>query len=155
MFPFFVGSPSPIVDVTGYPLNRFRMLDSSLAIVRDVVSFMEFQQWTRIAVITDLEDTYYSQTAQVFLNNINQNPKISVSLYLQVQGSVHLNDGFDPNVILVSVSVDVSRQIVETAKNANLMWPRYAWIFHTHTPFRISQSTPPTSMDCFSFRMAN
>ena len=145
-FPFFMGTSSPIVNVTGFPFSLFRMLDSSLAIVRAVVSFLEFHQWTRVAVITDLQDTYYSQTAQAFLNNIKQNPNISVSLYSQVQGNVDLK-GFDANVIFVSASVGVSRQIMEMAKNASMMWPSYAWIFHTHAMQDFSINTGTTYLN--------
>lgn len=56
--PLFIGSLY-LTPRTQLPSNQFRMLDSALSIAEAVVSFVEYQHWTKIAVITDLENTYY------------------------------------------------------------------------------------------------
>lgn len=107
------------------------MLDSSQCIVEAIVSFMEYQQWTRIAIITDLDDTYYLQMAEAFLRHIKKRT-ISVSFYLQAQNSIQLR-GFDAKVVLVSASLNVSRQVIAKARENKWSWPTHAWMFHTHS----------------------
>ena len=135
-FPIFIGSPSPAIAVDTAS-NHFRMLDSSKSFAQAVVAFMEYQHWARVAVITDLDDTYYLQTAETFLKHIKQlkhrhQTNISVSLYLQARDSVRL-EGFDARVVLVSASLAVSRQVISKASERAWRWPTHAWMFHTHS----------------------
>lgn len=136
MLPIFIGSPSPAIAVDTES-NHFRMLDSSLSIAQAVVAFMEYQHWTRVAIITDLENTYYLQTAETFLKLIKQlkhrnETSISVSLYLQAKDSMKLG-GFDAKVVFVSASLALSRQVISKACESGWRWPTHAWMFHTHS----------------------
>lgn len=153
-FPVFVGSLSPTTAVaTEFPFNQFRMLDSSLSIAQAVVSFMEYQHWTRIAVITDIDNTYYLQTAEAFLKHmknlrcINQT-NISVSFYLQARNSIQLGD-FDAKVVIVSASLKLSRQIISKASANGWTWPTHAWLFHTHSPEDLITNAPISGLFFF------
>lgn len=131
-FPLVIGSLSP--DTSALPANAFRMLDSSLTIVEAVVKFLEFQDWSRLAIITDLHDTFHLQIAQALLERIEQLASINVSAYIKVQDSLNLTKGFDPRVSFVSASLSVTRSILRQAhQDAKLRWPYHAWIFHTYT----------------------
>lgn len=150
-FPFFVGSLSPPAPLRNeanvLPRNQFHMLDSSLSVVQAVVSFMKYEKWTRIAVITDIDDTYYSQTAETFVEEIKRHPNISVSIYLRIQDIVSLEESFDARVVFVSASLNVSREVILSASNRNWMWPTHAWLFHTHTLEDLSIGIPITHLN--------
>lgn len=134
-FPFIIGSMSPSVLRTNSSPNVFYMLNSSLPIVEAIVKFMEYQQWSRLAVITDLQDTYYSQTADTFLKYIknSSNTGISISSYNRVQNHFQLTKSFDAKVVLVSASLGVSRKLIKAAFQTERTWPTHAWLFHTHS----------------------
>ena len=134
-FPFFIGSLSPTIRKMQLPSNLHFMLDFSLAIVEALVRFMEYQQWTRLAVITDLDSSYYFQTADTFLKYIKSHRNISISLYEQVgfHNSLNLGKSFDAKVVFVSASLKTLREVVKMAIENEWMWPTHAWIFHTHS----------------------
>ena len=134
-FPLFIGSLSPVLQRTDLPPNLHYLVDSSLVIVKALVNFMEHQRWTRVAVITDYDDTYYFQTANTFLQYIKMHTKISVSMHEQVSlcEDVFLEENFDARVIFVSVSLSAARKIMKLAIKNKWIWPTHVWIFHTHS----------------------
>lgn len=131
-FSFFIGSMSPMIHKAKLPSNFYYMLDSSLAIVKAVMSFIEHQQWTRVAIITEVENNFYSQTASTFLNCLDTHENITISQYKQVS-SLHLDKSFDAKVVFVSASLDMVGEVLQLARKYQWDWPTHAWIFHTHS----------------------
>lgn len=132
-FPVISGSQSPdVYNVELHP-NLLHIFSSSISIIKAVVRLMEYQQWRRVGIITDLEDTFYSQTANHFTNFIRMYTTLSIVSYTQVQSFSKLPKSFNTRVVFVSTDLSTAIQIICDAFHRGFKWPSYAWIFHTHS----------------------
>ena len=133
-FPLISGSLFPeLYDTYKHP-NLLHMYNSSLAIMKALADFMNYQHWTRIAIITDKDDTFYSQIAKHFVQFTQTNTtQISISLYLEVHKYFRIPENFEARIVLVSTRLSTARRIICSALEKGHTWPSYAWIFHTHS----------------------
>ena len=118
--------------VTGHGI--FYMSSSSSVIVNAFLHLLKQFNWTRIGIISDDLDTYFSQTTSLLLKRIDTQD-IKISPYIEY---TTVNDilvqrikNFNTKIIFLSVDCYIASQILCTAYLNNLSWPKYAWIVHS------------------------
>ena len=115
----------------------FYMSSSSSVVVNAFLHLLQHFNWTRIGVISDNFDNYFSKTTNLLLKEA-KGQDVDISPY--VEYSIFNNDFnrlikhiqyFSTKIILLSVGCYKASQILHTAHLNHLTWPEYAWIVHS------------------------
>ena len=140
---------SSLVSDTATGSGIFYMSSSSSVIVNAFLHLLKEFNWTRIGIISNNLDTYFSRTTNLLLKKADTR-NIKISPYIEyttvnVNNEVLVQHIKDSNTKIIFLSVDcyVASQILHTAYLNNLTWPKYAWIVHsieTHEMLRCNFS---------------
>ena len=123
----FIPSPFKESAITAI-LPQFKD-DSHL--ISALVGFVNQMNWTQIGIITELSNTFFSYTAEVFHQAAKESDVVVTSFtQLHHQQSVDLSK--QPKVILVSLSAPLAREILCRAYKSDQQWPMHAWILHSY-----------------------
>ena len=116
--------------------NGFLALRSPSVTIETLLIFMRRMNWTRIGLITENTDAYFFTVAEMLLQMAEENDNVSISPYVQLlhrEPAIHEIIKFNARVIFVSVNIRRAMQLICTVYEKGLLWPDYAWIFHSYT----------------------
>ena len=117
--------------------HLWRVLPSLSVIVSTVIALMERFHWTRVAQIYDGNGVLFQTTADGFRNRIKSNSSYTLLVDhaidegdLFIQSALDLIQTAGARIIIVSVTIPESVQLMCEAAKRNLIWPGYVWIFY-------------------------
>ena len=112
------------------------LLSLPSATITTLLIFMRRMNWTRIGLITENTDAYSFNVAEMLLQMAEKNDNISISKYIElshITPAIHEIVKFNTRVIFVSLSIRKTMQLICAVHEKGLLWPDYAWIFHSYT----------------------
>ena len=112
----------------------FYMYSSSTVIVDAFLQLSKRLNWSRMGVISDDSDTYFSETTIFLLkkeNNLTIYPYLDVGETENIDELVKHIISLNTKVIFLSANCYKTYQILHTAHLNHLTWPEYAWIAHS------------------------
>ena len=115
--------------------DAFIALHSPSAMVNVLLNFMKRMNWNRIGLITESVDTYFFSVAEMLLQSAKTNENITISPYIEllhVTSAVHEIVNKNTRIIFVSTSIRRTMQLICVVYKQGLLWPQYAWIFHSY-----------------------
>ena len=89
--------------------------------------------WRKIGIITEvaLDITYFSQLSEELYKRSTQIPNMKMTVY-DYKATLS-GDIFNlPRIILISLSANSAIEILCSAYNNNLTWPKHVWILHSY-----------------------
>ena len=122
----------PVLDYCNS--GAFFSLPSPSAMASVLLNFMREMNWRRIGLITDSTDAYFFGVAEILLQVAKTNDSIIVSPYVElfhVTSAIREIIKLNTRVILVSVNAEKPIQLLCAVHEKGLVWPEYAWIFHS------------------------
>ena len=123
-------------EISDYSSCAILSLPPPSSVVDVLLSFMRIMNWQRIGLVTDSfhTDTYFFSVAEALLQRAKTD-SITVSQYtelFQVQSGVREIMRLKTRIIFVSVDPRrVMQLLCVLHDHEELLWPHYAWIFHS------------------------
>lgn len=114
--------------------GTFLPLPSPSAIVGVLLNFMNQMTWQRIGVITDSTDAYFFNVAEKLLQVTKKNDSIIIMPYIELthtSPAIQEINKLNTRIVFVSLNAERAIQLLCTVREKGLVWPKYAWIFHS------------------------
>ena len=136
----------------------FYMSSSSSVIVDTFLHLLKQFNWTRIGVVSDHSDSYFSQTTNLLLKKAKTR-NITISSYYELERFDHNNYDYivkhtellNSKIIFLSVNCHKAGLIFHAAYVDNLTWPEYAWIVHSVEGYKLKQRFSPQLLEGILF----
>ena len=100
-------------------------------LINTLLSFMQYMEWTRIGIITELDGIFFFNTAEAIARAI-ENSNFTLSKMIQISNSAYKIDYDLPKVLLLSVSPSVLAKVLCAAFRQELLWPKHVWMLHSY-----------------------
>ena len=128
--------------------GTFLSLPSPSSVVNVLLNFMGTMNWQRVGLVTDSihVDAYFFSVAETLLQKAKMTDNITVSPYtelFQMKSAVHEIMKLNTRVVFVSINPRRVMQLLCLLHEKGLLWPRYAWIFHS---FQVEDLLEPQSV---------
>lgn len=139
----------PLVKHTGVLLNAITHTDrlgslscsaallplpSSSAMASVLLNFMKEMKWNDVGLVTDVKNAYFTNVAEKLLKAAKMTDGLTLSPYMASSHSAYvIKDIINSKVkiIIVSLSAEETIKLLCTVHKKGLVWPQYAWIFHS------------------------
>ena len=115
--------------------NALLALNSPSAMVNVLLRFMERMNWENIGLIAENMDTYFFRVAEILLQTAKTNKNITISPYIEL---VHIRSAINEiinhstRIVIISLRAQKAIQLICVLYQKGLVWPDYAWIFHSY-----------------------
>ena len=127
-FPFFFATPLMELYRIEHP-NLFHAISSLEVLGQALISFLDYQGWSRLSVVTGTERNMHSQTAEQIATYMSTRSAIDIAKYTQVDHTLNFTSGsFDARVVLVVNGEMETMELLCDAHRHGLRWPHNAWI---------------------------
>ena len=100
-----------------------------------LLTYVKRMNWKRFGLITESTDSYSFNVAASLLRITKANNTAVISPYIELQGlqsAIHKTVSYNTKVIIVSLHAQRVAQMICLIDRMGLLWPDYAWIFHSH-----------------------
>ena len=127
--------PSEIFVYRNYYGNSFLSTNSPTTMATILITFVKSMNWERVGLITESTDSYFFNVAASLLRIANVNKTVVISPYIELRGlesAIHETVRYNTKVILISLPAQRVAQMICLIERMGLLWPDYAWIFHSH-----------------------
>ena len=114
--------------------GAFLSLPSPSAIVSVLLNFMNQMTWQQIAVVTDSTDAYFFSVTEKLLQVAKKNGSIVVSPYIELShmlSAIQEINQLNTKIVFVSLNAERAIKLLCMVHKRGLVWPKYAWIFHS------------------------
>ena len=104
-------------------------LESGSTLVKAILEFFNELKWRIIGVITEAKSTFFSQLAEELCRKYADWMNGTVALYHYGTNIAHLSL---PRIVFVSVSATSAIELLCSAYENSLIWPKHVWILHSY-----------------------
>ena len=90
--------------------------------------------WKHVGLVTDTKDVYFFSVAQNLMQMAAVNDSLTLSPYLESSYAAYAINRIIKSkvrIIVVSLSSEATMKLLCIVHKKGLLWPRYAWIFHS------------------------
>ena len=133
-------SPSLVSSIINKVLKTQPMM-----LVNTVLSFMQYMEWSRIGIITELNDSFFFNAAEAIAKAIEENSNFMVTRMIQVPSEAYKVDSDLPKILFLSVSPSILVKVLCSAYTQDLLWPKHVWMLHS---YRLMDFLTDTSFSC-------
>ena len=139
-FQVMLDSPSSI----SYIITKVLKMQP-MTLVDTLLSFMQYMEWTRIGIVTELKDFFFFNSAEAIAKAIEKNSNLTLSKMIQIPTNVYKIDYDLPKVLFLSMSPSLLVKVLCSAYRRDLLWPDHVWILHS---YRLMDFITDTSFSC-------
>ena len=102
-------------------------------LINTLLSFMEYMEWSRIGIITELNHLFFFNTAEAVAKAIEDDSNFTISKFIQAYVDVqNIVESDFPKLIFLSVGPPILEKVLCSAYRQNLLWPKHVWILHSY-----------------------
>lgn len=116
-------------------------------LINTLLSFMQFMEWSRIGIITELNDFFFFNTAEAVATAIEENSNLTVTVtrMIQIPNKAYKIEHDLPKVLFLSLSPSILVTVLCSAYTQDLLWPKHVWMLHS---YRLMNILTDTSSSC-------
>ena len=133
-------SPSSVSSIINNVLKTQPMM-----LVNTLLSFMQYMEWSRIGIITELNDSFFFNTAEAVAKAIEESKSFMVTRMIQIPSEAYKLDSDLPKILFLSVSPSILVKVLCSAYMQDLLWPKHVWMLHS---YRLIDFLTDTSFSC-------
>ena len=133
-------SPSLVSSIINKVLKTQPMM-----LVHTLLSFMQYMEWSRIGIITELNDSFFFNTAEAVAKAIEESKNFMVIRMIQIPSEAYKLDSDLPKILFLSVSPSLLVKVLCSAYMQDLLWPKHVWMLHS---YRLIDFLTDTSFSC-------
>ena len=117
-------------------IDGYITMNSASAMVSVLLSFLKRMNWKHIGLIAENMNPYFFSVAETMLQTAKTNKSIlTISPYIEmlhITSAIHELISHNTRVVVVSLHVQKAVQLLCVIYKKGLVWPHYAWIFHSY-----------------------
>ena len=129
-FQVMLDSPSSVPSIITNLKDELKM--QPVMLINTLLSFMQYMEWTKIGIITELEHSFFFNTAEAIAKAIKENSNFTPSKMIQLPSNACKIDHNLPNILFLSVSPSILVKVLCATYRQKLVWPKHVWILHSY-----------------------
>ena len=110
-------------------------MSSPFSMANVLLSYVKKMNWERLGLITESTDSYFFDIAASLLQIAKVNKTVVISPYIELQGlesAIRKIVSYNTKIVIVSLPARRVAQMICLIDEMGLLWPDYAWIFHSY-----------------------
>ena len=111
-----------------------KMGESSLvsSMIEALLEFLDAMEWRTVAAITKGKDSYFTSFMEMFYRASKQHRSNFTVVMYNYASNIRSFMITLPRIVIVSVTEPLVTEILCSAYELDIMWPRHVWILHTY-----------------------
>ena len=109
--------------------------NSPVSMANVLITFVKKMNWERLGLITESADSYFFDIAVSLLQIAKVNKTVVISPYVELRGlksAICKIVSYNTKIVIVSLPAKRIAQMICLIDKMGLLWPDYAWIFHSY-----------------------
>ena len=111
--------------------SKHSLLYSSRVMAHSLLEFLQYAQWTRVAVITSMTNGLYLHCVNHFYHNFRSSFKVHTQILeyeTDIERSLKKIQELKFRIIIVSLPMNVLEEVMCTRLSLGMTWPDYVWL---------------------------